>query len=82
MHKVGIEPLVLPNELCCGHDLLLRGETSLFESLKNKVADQIKKAGVKRIVFTCPECLVTIRHEYSDLPKEVNIEYVHLSELL
>jgi Fe-S oxidoreductase len=46
------------------------------------VVDQIKKSKVKRIVFTCPECLVTIRDEYADLLKTENIEYLHLSEFL
>ncbi len=82
MNKMNIEPLVLPNELCCGHDFLLRGEENQFNNLAQRVSGQIKKTKANRIVFTCPECLVTLRDEYPKWVGGLGVELLHLSELL
>lgn len=82
MNRIGIEPMLLPNELCCGHDLLLRGETEKFENLAVKVNKQIKDSGAKRVVFSCPECLVTFRDDYKNLFGKLDYETIHLSELI
>ncbi|MFC2084060.1 hydrogenase iron-sulfur subunit [Bacteroidota bacterium] len=82
MNKVGIIPIVLENELCCGHDLLLRGEEEKFNTLAQMLAVQIANTQAKRIVFTCPECFVTIRDELPKVVGRLNVDLIHLSELL
>jgi Fe-S oxidoreductase/coenzyme F420-reducing hydrogenase delta subunit len=82
MNKIGIEPLVLKNEICCGHDFLLRGEPEKFKKIASLLSDQIKKSKAKRIVFTCPECMVTLRDEYPKVVGNLGVELVHLSELI
>jgi Fe-S oxidoreductase len=78
---LGIEPVLLEDEKCCGHDLLWTGDTRGFKELAEHNAAMIKKAGVKKIVFSCAECYRTFKEDY---PKHVSIdcELQHISELL
>jgi Fe-S oxidoreductase/coenzyme F420-reducing hydrogenase delta subunit len=82
MNKIGIEPRVLSNEICCGHDLLIRGEIEQFKYMAEKLTKIIKDSKAKRIVFSCPECLVTLRDEYPKYVEKESIELLHISELL
>ncbi len=82
LNEIGIKPLLLANERCCGHDLLLRGEQEKFESLARSVAEQIRSSGVERVVFSCPECLTTLRNDYPAVAAEPGVELVHISTLL
>ena len=82
MNKLGIEPTVLPNELCCGHDFLLRGEPEKFKMIATRISDQIKSSKAKRIIFTCPECYVTFRDDYPEAVGNLGVELVHLSQLV
>jgi Fe-S oxidoreductase/coenzyme F420-reducing hydrogenase delta subunit len=82
MNKIGIEPLLLKNEICCGHDFLLRGEPEKFKAIAELLSNQIKNTNAKRIVFTCPECMVTLRDEYPKVVAKLGVELIHLSELM
>ena len=81
LNSLGIEPVVLEDEKCCGHDLLWTGDTQGFKELAEHNAAMIKKAGVKKMVFSCAECYRTFKEDY---PKYVSIdcELQHISELL
>ena len=81
LNSLGIEPMVLGDEKCCGHDLLWTGDTRGFEELAEHNAALIKKAGAKKIVFSCAECYRTFKEDY---PKYVSMdcELQHISELL
>ena len=81
LNSLGIEPVILEDEKCCGHDLLWTGDVAGFKALAEHNADIIKKAGVKKIVFSCAECYRTFKEDY---PKYVSIdcELQHISELL
>lgn len=56
LNFLGIEPAVLPNERCCGHDLLWTGDRENFETLCRLNYEEFKSAGVEEIVVSCPEC--------------------------
>ncbi len=81
MNLLGVEPMLLPNEKCCGHDALWTGDVETFRKLAEHNAAQIKEAGVKRIVFTCPEGYRTFKLDY---PNHVDLrcEVQHISEFL
>lgn len=81
LNHLGITPVVLPNERCCGHDLLWGGELENFQRLARYNIDEIKKAGVKKIIFSCPEGYRTFKIDY---PKyfECNFEVQHITELI
>lgn len=51
-----VEPVVLADERCCGHDLLCTGDRENFEALCRLNFAAFKEAGVKEVVFSCPEC--------------------------
>ncbi|MFC2133651.1 (Fe-S)-binding protein [Bacteroidota bacterium] len=82
MNKAGVEPQVLPNEICCGHDFLLRGEEDLFKQLATRVSKQIKDSKAKTVVFTCPECLTTLRDDYPKAVGSLGVELMHISQFL
>lgn len=81
LNHCGIEPVVLPNERCCGHDMLWTGDVETFRRLAEHNAAIIKEAGVKKIIFSCPEGYRTFKEDY---PKYVDIdcELQHISEFL
>jgi len=79
LNHSGIEPALLPNERCCGHDMLWTGDVETFSRLAEQNAADIKESGVKKIVFTCPEGYRTFKEDY---PKYVKIdcELQHITE--
>jgi Fe-S oxidoreductase len=80
LNSIGIKPRLLKDEVCCGHDMLWTGETETFEKLAKVNTDRMNKAGVERIIFTCPECYDTFKENYEDL--SVDIELHHLAQFL
>jgi Fe-S oxidoreductase/coenzyme F420-reducing hydrogenase delta subunit len=56
LNFLGIEPALLPNERCCGHDLLWTGDRENFEKLCRQNYEEFKDAGVEELVVSCPEC--------------------------
>ncbi|UCD20360.1 MAG: (Fe-S)-binding protein [candidate division WOR-3 bacterium] len=64
LNKLGITPVVLPQERCCGHDLLWSGDMENFEKLARHNIEEITKSGAKRIVFSCPEGYRTFKIDY------------------
>ena len=54
LNELGVEPLLLADERCCGHDLLWEGDIDGFLKLAQLNAEMIRASGVKRIVSSCP----------------------------
>jgi len=81
LNLLGIEPRLLPNERCCGHDMLWTGDMETFKKLAEHNAAAIREAGIRKIIFSCPECYRTFKEDY---PKYVNLdcELQHITELL
>jgi heterodisulfide reductase subunit D len=82
LNAIGITPVLLPDERCCGHDMLYSGDTQSFEQLAKKNAKAIKAAGVKKIVVSCPEGYQTLGQAYPSVIKGWDVEVVHISQLL
>jgi len=82
LNALGIEPLVLADERCCGHDLLWEGDIDGFLKLAQLNAELIRASGAKRIVSSCPECVRALKIDYPAHGIRLNVEVVHLSELL
>jgi heterodisulfide reductase subunit D len=81
MNLLGIEPRLLPDEKCCGHDALWTGDIETFKKLAEYNAAQIKEAGVKKIVFSCPEGYRTFKLDYPNYV-DLGCEVQHISEFL
>ena len=82
LNHLGIVPALLPNERCCGHDLLWAGDTEHFARLAEHNLKEISKAKAKQVVTTCPECYLTLKVEYPRYFGSLDFEVVHLSQLL
>jgi heterodisulfide reductase subunit D len=81
LNSLGIEPRLLPNEKCCGHDALWTGDVETFKRLAEYNAAQIKEAGIKKIIFSCPEGYRTFKLDYPDYV-DLGCEVQHISEFL
>ena len=81
LNALGIEPMLLPDERCCGHDLLWTGDTETFKKLAQLNAKMIKESGVKKIVFSCPEGYRTFKIDYPQYV-ELDCELIHITELI
>ncbi|OQY47962.1 MAG: hypothetical protein B6242_03750 [Anaerolineaceae bacterium 4572_78] len=82
LNKLGIEPQVLADERCCGHDLLWEGDREGFETLAKLNKTLIHESGAKRIVTACPECAKALKVDYPAHGVKLDVEVLHLSELL
>jgi len=81
LNHLGITPVVLPKERCCGHDLLWGGDLDNFKKLAEYNINEIEKAGVKRIIFSCPEGYRTFKIDYAQY-FECDFEVQHITELI
>ncbi|MFO7773590.1 MAG: (Fe-S)-binding protein [Dehalococcoidia bacterium] len=81
LNLLGIEPRLLSDERCCGHDALWTGDIETFKKLAEHNAAQIREAGVKKIILSCPEGYRTLKLDY---PNHVDLgcEVQHVSEFL
>jgi heterodisulfide reductase subunit D len=79
-NRSGVEPMLLPDEKCCGHDALWTGDVETFERLARHNTNLIKEAGVKKIVFSCPEGYRTFKLDYPEHGFDLGCELQHISE--
>lgn len=82
LNKMGIVPALMPNERCCGHDLLWAGDTEHFLKLAEHNIKEIGRTGAKQVVTTCPEGYQTLKFEYLRHFGDLDFEVVHISQLL
>ncbi len=82
LNALGIQPQVLSDERCCGHDLLWEGDIDRFMQLARLNAELIHAAGVKRIVSSCPECVRALKVDYPAHGIPLKVQVIHLSELI
>lgn len=81
LNLLGVEPKLLSNEKCCGHDMLWTGDEDTFKKLAEHNAAQIKESGVKKIIFSCPEGYRTFKLDYPNYV-DLDCEVQHISEFL
>jgi len=82
LNRLGIEPMILSDEKCCGHDALWTGDEQTFKKLAEHNTKLIREAGVKKIIFSCPEGYRTLKLDYPNYGFELGCELQHISELL
>jgi len=78
LNKMGIEPRVVSDELCCGHDARWAGDDETFNRLREQNEAKFEDLGIKTIVTICPECAKTLKQDYN----LDGIDVKHLAELL
>ncbi|MCK4360093.1 MAG: (Fe-S)-binding protein [Candidatus Cloacimonetes bacterium] len=82
LNCLGIEPVIMENERCCGHDLLWTGDVENFKRLAEHNMREIKKTNCKKIIVSCPECYTTLKVDYPKYVGDLGMEVIHISELL
>jgi Fe-S oxidoreductase len=82
LNALGIEPQVLADERCCGHDLLWEGDEAGFRALAELNATLIRQSGAKRLVTSCPECARALRVDYPAHGAKLDVQVLHLAELV
>jgi Fe-S oxidoreductase len=82
LNHVGIKPVLLSDERCCGHDLLWVGDGDSYEKLGALNVAAIEASGAKTVITTCAECYRTLKLDY---PRDFGTQkwsVQHISELL
>lgn len=82
LNRVGIRPVIVPQERCCGHDLLWGGDRDSFVALAKANRESFSARGVKHIVTTCAECCRTWRVDYPEALSGPQPKVEHLAEFL
>lgn len=82
LNKVGIKPVVSPDERCCGHDLLWAGDVDNFRKLAEHNVQVIEKSGAKKVVFSCPEGYQTFKQDYPEYVGPLKFDIAHISEFI
>lgn len=82
LNNVGIKPVLLKDERCCGHDLLYSGDVESFKRLAKLNIETIKKHNIKKVVFSCPEGYKTFKQDYPEHFGALPFEVVHLTEVM
>jgi len=82
LNRIGIEPALIPEERCCGHDLLWMGDLENFRKLAEHNIEVIEKQGLKKVVFSCPEGYRTFKLDYPRHFGSLPFEVYHIFELL
>ena len=77
-----IEPMVLDDEKCCGHDLLWSGDRDNFIKLARLNAKAIEESGVEEVITACPECFHTLKNEYAKFGIEIPVKITHIHDFL
>lgn len=66
------------NEWCCGYPLIVAGMSSYIKPLKEHNLKKVKEIGAKTMIFSCPSCYHTWKHEYG----EAEVEMLHHTEFI
>lgn len=82
LNSLGIQPVLMENERCCGHDLLWTGDVENFKRLAEHNIKEIEKTGCEKVIVSCPECYVTLKRYYPEWVRSLNLEIIHISQLL
>jgi heterodisulfide reductase subunit D len=67
-------------EWCCGYPLIIAGMRDEVGELKQHNIELVREAGAKTVIFSCPSCFHTWRHEYAErLP---GVTLLHSTQML
>ncbi|MBU0641404.1 MAG: (Fe-S)-binding protein [Planctomycetes bacterium] len=82
LNKLGVKPVVSPEERCCGHDLLWNGDRKSFEALARHNTQLVAGSGASTLVVSCAECLRTWKLDYAAFFAGKPPRIVHITEYL
>ena len=79
LERLGVDYTVLSDEWCCGHPYLAAGEVEKARQALAHTISLYEKLGVKRVVFNCPGCLKTFKHDAPLVLGRRSVSYTHLT---
>jgi Fe-S oxidoreductase len=82
LNKLGVTPVVSPEERCCGHDLLWNGDRKNFELLAQHNVKLVAESGAETLVTSCAECLRTWKLDYEQYFEGKPPRILHVTEFL
>lgn len=82
LNFLDIKPVLLPDERCCGHDLLWSGDVENFEALCRLNYKTFKDAGIREIIVSCPECFQILSEHMPRIVSGFDIKVTLLIDLL
>ncbi|MBW2092116.1 MAG: (Fe-S)-binding protein [Deltaproteobacteria bacterium] len=82
LNFLDIEPVILADERCCGHDLLWTGDRENFETLCWLNYEEFKSAGVEEVVVSCPECYQVLSKFMPEVIPQWDLKVTLLIDLL
>jgi Fe-S oxidoreductase len=82
LNKLGVKPVLLPDERCCGHDLLWSGDVENFKRLASHNIELVKNSGAKTVLFSCPECYSAFKQDYPNHVGDLGLELMHITEYI
>ncbi len=82
LNHLGLSPVVLEDERCCGRDMYDIGERETFRKLAEHNISTLKKHKIKKVVTICPECAFTLKSTYQDEFGAHPFEVSHITEFI
>ena len=83
LERLGVDYTVLSDEWCCGHPYAAAGEMDKARQSLEHTIERYAELGVERVVFNCPGCLKTFKHDGPRLlGRALPFEPMHLLELI
>lgn len=65
LNALGVSPVLLDDERCCGRDLYDLGERESFMALARHNLAEIAKSKARTVLTICPECAFTLKDTYA-----------------
>ncbi|MGD2040218.1 MAG: (Fe-S)-binding protein [Anaerolineae bacterium] len=83
LDRLGVEYTILADEWCCGHPYMAAGELDRARQALEHTITQYQDLGVRQVVFNCPGCLKTFKHDAPKvLERPLPFEPLHILELV
>lgn len=82
LNRLGISPVLMPDERCCGHDLLWNGDFEQFKVLAETNLNLIQETEAKTILFSCAECMSAFENLYPAAGLNTGLKLQHMSQFL
>lgn len=80
LNHLGVAPVLVGEECCCGHDLLWGGERDAFRALAKENMQRFRDRGIRHIVTACAECCRTWRLDYPGVVADYSPRVEHITE--
>ncbi|MFX0036531.1 MAG: (Fe-S)-binding protein [Candidatus Hermodarchaeota archaeon] len=83
LKKLNIEFAIYGDrEVCCGSVAKRTGDINAFNSVARNNYELFKTSGIKSIITSCAGCYRTLKTDYIDYLKDLNIEVFHTIEFI